>query len=39
MIKSDEHISQKEYDFLEKWLNYFELPDNVNITDILSSCR
>ena len=36
MIKCDEKISPKEYDFLEKWLNYYELPENVDKEEILS---
>lgn len=36
MIQSDKKITQNEYDFLEKWLNYFELPITVNKEEILS---
>lgn len=36
MIQCDEKISQNEYDFLEKWLNYYELPISVNYQKILS---
>lgn len=37
MIKCDEAITQNEYDFLEKWMNFYELPTEVNKKDILSS--
>ncbi|RAP44576.1 MAG: hypothetical protein BZ135_08020 [Methanosphaera sp. rholeuAM6] len=38
MINSEDNISQAEYDFINKWLNYFELPSEVNIDEILSLC-
>lgn len=37
MINSDEEILYIEYDFLSKWLNYFELPEEVNKEEILNN--
>ena len=37
MIRTDKTINRKEYNFLEKWLNYYELPKEINPEKILSS--
>ena len=37
MIKVDDEISNKEYKYMQNWLNYKELPAEVNVDEILSS--
>jgi len=37
MVYCDDKICQNEYNYLEKWLNYYELPIEVNKKEIMSS--
>lgn len=37
MLKSDDKINKKEKKFIEKWLTYYTLPENINKNEIIES--